>query len=254
MKIQLDRFRNGEYIQFLKDVLVLSKEHSLVRQDLRTNIEKLSNQVEKLERVFKVRGHVLTSKIREADVKRDQVFIGLKNVVKGNLNHFDDVRVEHANQVMHLISRYGVNVTNLNYQAETENLDVLIKALGVLETEQGILTNLGIMNWVEELMVLNDSFNELYILRTTSKAETGVQSVRLFRKETDGMYHQLIALLDAIILTKNAKNKPVDLYVQTKQNLDELSKQYIDMVLLRKSRTQEESSDEEDTSSDGDKL
>lgn len=249
MKIYLAKLQNGEYIQFLNDVLVLVQESPLVKEDLKTNIKHLSTQVTKLEGVFKIRGHVLTAKIKEADAKRDQAFIGLKNVVKGYQSHNNAELVDQANQIMHLFRRYGLNVSTLNYQAETENLKVLIKELNALEAKHAMLTNLGIKTWVEDLNALNESFNELYLERTTSKAKFGIQSVTASRKETDRLYNELITLLDAITLTKESRNKPVDDYKQTKQNLDELSKQYMDMVSLRKSRNQEDDLGEYDENS-----
>jgi len=245
MKIYLKALHNGEYIQFLNDALVFVQKSPIVKEALKTNIEQLSTQVLKLEDAFKVRGHVLTSKIKEADAKRDQSFIGMKNVVKGYQNHNNQELVDQANQVMHLFKKYGLNVSNLNYQAETENLKLLIKELAVVEVEYSVLTNLGIKTWVEDLKVLNELFNELYLERTTSLASLGTLSVSAFRKETDVFYNELVTLLEAIRLTEKSRNHPVEDYEEAQQNLNKLTEQYMSIINLRKSRAQEDSLGEE---------
>lgn len=69
-KIRLQHLRNGEYIQYLNDVLTVIKANNKIYTPLKTYIDPLQNQVIKLEQVFKFRGHALIVKIREADQKR----------------------------------------------------------------------------------------------------------------------------------------------------------------------------------------
>lgn len=245
MNIQLDKLHNGEYIKFLKNVIILTQEKSLVKEDLKTIINHLSVQVDKLDQVLELKGHTLTVKIKEADTKRDQAFNGLKGIVKSYLNHYNATTVDQAKQVMHLIQRFGVKVSKLNYQKETEYIDVLVSELNKLEAEQGLLTNLGIIDWTQELNALNKTFDELYLSRTISIAEKGIQSVTSLRIESDETYRQLKKVLKAIIVLKTFKNEPMEAYEVTKQNLDELAKGYTSIIRLRKAKAKESSSNEE---------
>ena len=247
MKIQLKSLHNGEYINFLKNVIILTQERPSVKKDLKTITDQLSTQVDKLDQVLELKGHALTEKIREADNKRDQAFNGLKQMTKAYLDHFDPTTVDHAKQVIHVIERFGIKIYKLNYQKETEYIEVLVSELEKLETTQGSLTSLGILNWVQELKALNSAFNELYLSRTTSIAEMGIHSVTSFRKETDEIYHQLIEVLTATIVFKTFKNQLVEDYKVVKQNLDELAKEHMDVIRLRQARAQDDSSDEEQT-------
>lgn len=245
MNIQLEKLHNGEYINFLKNVIVLTQEKPSVKRDLKRIINQLSIQVSKLDQVLEVRGHALTVKIKEADQKRDLAFNGLKGMVKSYLNHYNPTKVEHARQVIDLIQRFGLGLSRLNYQKETQYINTLVRELEQLETEQGILTNLGVLNWVQELKTLNHVFDELYLSRTTSIAEAGIHSVTSFRKETDKIYRQLKKIIYVMIEYKTFKNQPLKGYLVTKQNLDELAKEYTDIIRLRKARAQKHSSNKE---------
>lgn len=233
-KIKLKELKNGAYIQFLNDVLSIVKSEDSVKKSLEDFIVPLSVQVLKLERVYEVRGHELTIKIQEADKKRDQTFNGLKGIVKGYLKHHDSILVDHAKQVMFLIERYGMDISSLTYQIETENIKLLVDELMILENEQGALSHLGITSWVTDLNAFNNVFNTLYLRRNKDYATEGFTSVTAGRKETDAIYYKLIQLLDACILTK----KGAFAYVEVRTRIQVLSKTYNEGLYLRKGKSE----------------
>lgn len=231
-RIKLQELKNGEYIQFFNDVLTIVKAEDSVKKNLEDYFIPLSIQVLKLEKAFKIHGNQLTAKIEEVDEKRDSAYIGLKGFVKGCLKHIDPILQSYAEDVMHVLLKYGLNIAKLNYQAETENLKLLVNELYTLESEKGILTQLGIIQWVNELKMYNEEFSTLYLKRNDSYAEIGLTSVTAGRNDANKLYSKMIELLDALIITK----KDAFLFLVTRNKINALSHSYNEVISTRKGR------------------
>lgn len=231
--IKLIQLRNGEYIQFLNSVLNIISADKQVKDGLRYNRIRLGNQVAKLEEVYLIMGNDLTAKIREADKKRDVTYLGLKEIIKGCLKHFDPILKSKAEIAMHVLKRYNLNVDELSYQTETENLKLLIDALYDLESKDKVLTSLNIIEWVDQLKVYNEGFNKLYLKRNTSYAKIGLTSVSAGRKETDKLYRDLIKVLDATIILRKKSFR----YQKVRNQINTLITSYNDTIVKRKAQS-----------------
>lgn len=235
-KIRLKKLKNGAYIQFLNDVLTIVQSETLVKKTLEDRIIPLSAQVTKLERVYEVRGHELTVKIQDADKKRDSTFDGLKGIVKAYLKHHDSNLKAYAKQVMLLIGRYGMDMSNQTYQVETESIKLLVEQLRTLESNQGILSHLCILSWVNDLDTFNNDFNTLYLERNEGYARLGLSSVSSGRKETDVLYYKLIEYIEACIVIK----KEALIFIEIRDRILALSKTYNEGLYLSKVRDESE--------------
>ena len=221
--IELKNFRNGEYIQFIKDActLVIANDPALL--NVVPQQTALSTKVGELEGLFKTTtANPITSDLVALDEERDQAINGLTAVVKGYTYHFEPAINNAASLLTENLKLYGSGVAVQNLQAETATITSIV---GDWENKPDLAAAVGALHlndWLTHLKTANEKFATKYIERTQEYGAASPENLKLKREETNQVYYQLRQFLDAygVINSGNA------VYAKNANELNALIAQY----------------------------
>lgn len=203
--IYLHALRNNGHFQFMTDVSTLLKTlpaevTAKFKSLLDTFAAAIAEEDLALKKIMK---SVLTSRINEADVKRDNVFRGMVDYLKSMKNHFlEAVRIS-AQNVGNTADSYG-NVTKLSHTDETAALTNLIKDLQTKHAEDVI--TLGLEKWLPELNKLNKAVEDMLMSRVFEASVRPTEDVKEVRRRTDEAYKNITVCLEAMSMIETPEN------------------------------------------------
>lgn len=194
----LNRYRNGEFLQYLKDVLQLLSEQDINALLLAQQYNTLQPLVASIDAVFKQnQGSIITQDLVTLDEQRDKAFTGLRYVIIGYQQHYDTVLVNAANALFNNITKHGDNIQRLSYQEETAVLDSIINDWKNETELKNAVTKLKLQDWLMHLNTVNKDFTTRYLARVEEQASTPAQNVIDLRADTTNAYRELIAHINA---------------------------------------------------------
>jgi hypothetical protein len=141
----------------------------------------------------------VTGLIAEQDKRRDDIFRGFWDSVKGLRNHFDPEQRALANRLWSVLQQYG-NLATKTQDAQTAATNALLRDLqqpALLQAHE----RLGLSSWCARLGEENQRFELLMQQRYTEEAGQATLSMRAARLETDRYYRALTAHADNLLLT-----------------------------------------------------
>lgn len=200
----LNRYRNGEYLQYMNDALKIVNDQDSDALVLTEKVTALTSLIVNMESIYKQSlGSELTKEIQALDDRRDTAIKGIQLIAQAYSNHFDAQKVAAANVLLQLFNSYGENITRRNYQEESAVVKSLI---GDFETKTKItaaISTLNISDWVDELKVANTTFMNTYVARIKEAAANPSTSLVNHRIEATKAYQELVDLIRAHMILSN---------------------------------------------------
>jgi len=235
----LNRYRNGEYLQYMKDVLQLTNDAAI--DNLTPLTTTLSPLVASIDAAFQQsQGSVLTQDIITLDQRRDQAIVGLRSVTEGYKSHYDTAVVNAATTLHNNIASHGSKIQQLSYQEETAVLDSIITDWETESELQAAITVLNLTDWLAELKNANTAFVTKYLERVEETAANPSENIPIIRGQATEAYRNLIAHIDAHTTLATAEG-----YSILQSQLSVLAGQYNQVVDNRSSTTTSEPTSED---------
>lgn len=189
--IYLQRLKNETHVQFNRDVNAILVKYGPEQLGIillyNLYLAALNDEMAALDFIRK---SIITAKITAQDHKRDLVYRGFCDSVKGATHHFDALFQEAAELILELIKHYG-NIAKKSFNDETVAMDKLIAELNG-NVYSNAIALLGFRSWVDKLREENDLFSNLMkerYVETANKISIRMQNARV---ETDKYYHAIV--------------------------------------------------------------
>ncbi|MBL0683800.1 DUF6261 family protein [Aquimarina mytili] len=229
----LNRYRNGEFLQYMKDILELVNQQDVDALQLTSQKNALEPIVNNINTVFQQsQGSTLTQEIIALDERRDRAIIGIRGASEAFTYHYDQGMAEAANTVLTSITTHGDGISRLSYQQETAILGSVVQDF---ETEIELKTaimKLGLTKWVAELKNANDSFASKYLDRVGQAAANPTADIAELRSNATEAYRTLVAHIKAHATLGTAKGHAIIL-----DQIDILAGQYNQVIENRSSNS-----------------
>ncbi|CAL2105567.1 conserved hypothetical protein [Tenacibaculum sp. 190524A02b] len=241
----LSRYRNGEYLQYMKDILKLLDLKDLETLKLTNPTNTLREAVVAINDVFQQeKGSDITLEIKAFDDRRDKAITGLKTTVNGLSYHFDPVTANAAQSIVKNIELYGSNIARRSYQEETIILSSIVEDLETKAELIAAVTTLELASWVEELKIANEDCANKYIERVGEAAANPSANNPELKFDATLAYR---SLLKHIVAHETLTD--VVTYTSLLNEIDVLAKQYNQVV---DNRTKNNTSDDGEPTPDDD--
>lgn len=228
-KFNLNNLRNEEHFHFHSEV------RELIAQETpeKLHIEKFMNNYNVLfekerDTLEVISRSFLTAHLIEADENRDSILKGLYSFITAHTFHFDENIRTSAEKIQVVFKHYG-NLTAKSYNEETASINNLIHDLRV--DYQTDLVTLNINDWLNNLEVKNNEFNEIMQQRYSEHADKNKVSSREIRIEIDKVYTEIIDFINAWIIVNGEGD-----FSQFVKLVNERVQRNILILKIRKSR------------------
>ncbi|AXG71454.1 hypothetical protein KORDIASMS9_03711 [Kordia sp. SMS9] len=239
----LARYRNSEFLQYMKDVLELVNANDVDVLQLTSQRDALATLITQMDDLFQQeQGSGITQELIDLDDRRDKAFMGIKATLEALNYHYDDTQQSAARSLLFNLNNYGTNIPRMNYQAETAVIDSMVADW---ETETDLSTALAsvrLSDWLAELKIANAAFNDRYLARISETAANPATSFYSIREKGTTTYRELVAHIQAhATLGSNVVHQ--DLV----NEISVLARQYNQTISLRSSSPTEEVPVSDDT-------
>ncbi len=192
------RYRHGEFLQYLVDVLtIVDKEdlNALLLQPQRDQLQTLTDQIDDL--FNRSQASAITQQLIALDDRRDRAIVGIRAYIESYQYHFDPALVTASTALRNDLNRHGNNIPRLSYQEETIVLSKIIEDWSTTTELTNAVTALNLGNWITELQDANTAFAESYIDRVTETSANPTTTIIGLRIEAITAYRALLAHIQA---------------------------------------------------------
>jgi len=235
LPINLHQLRNAEYVQFLKDFVVIAKRNNPTELQFEAKHTDLKSKTAELDALFvKVMANENTQVLIDLDTERDNAINGISTLVTAYSYHFDATLRTAAQKIMDNLKLYGSGIARLNYQAETATISNIVVDW---ETKPALIEALSVLNlqdWKENLKNANERFNEVYLNRTQEYGNATPENLSAKRQEANVLYY---ALRDRINALHTLVETPPSPYTTVINELNALVNLYVNLISNRGSQT-----------------
>jgi hypothetical protein len=241
------RYRNSEFLQYMKDVLELVNLQDVDTLQLTAQRDAMQTVTSQMDDLFQQeQGSGITQELIDLDTRRDRAFMGIKGLLETNQYHYDDATQSAANSLLYNMNTYGTNIPRLNYQSETAVIDSMLSDWSTETALAAAITTLKMGDWITELTTANEVFNDRYIARISEAAANPAVSFTTIREEGANTYRVLVAHIEAhATLGTNVTHQSLV------NEVSELASQYNQTVDFRLNTSSDESSSTSDSLEDG---
>jgi hypothetical protein len=175
-------YRNGEYLQFMKNVVAIYGNYDTNAMLLQARLQTLTDATKALDDVFMATtAHELTPELQALDIRRDKALMGIKLHLNSFTYSEETEIVKAANALMTNYLSHGDRIDRLSYQQATAVIDALLTDWRENLMLSASVNKLSINAWVSLVTQLNKEFNDMYITR----AKTSVKSGRVDQKRLE---------------------------------------------------------------------
>jgi hypothetical protein len=192
---------NDLHLQFFVALMYLIKKFNPSALKIVALFEILCACIEKEDICYKiVRKSDLSRLKAEKDHLRDDVVAGIKDHLKSCLRHFDIAVCEAAYRLMVIFINYNkpISLIHLPYDAETVSIYNMLQEFESKHASDVKIT--GLTEWLNELRIRNDAFNQLAIAYNEQQAEKPLFQPKNARKETDEAYKNIVYVVNALMI------------------------------------------------------
>jgi hypothetical protein len=195
--IDATRLTTGEHGQFmgrLIDYVMLAGAGNLKIEDIFGEFIFYYNKEKELVKVTTKSGKTVT--IKDIDGLRDNTYSAIRMVTDCYTKHFDPIRKAAAEAVKLVFDKFG-NIGRKTYKEETFMLRSAAEKL--LAENRADLEKLGLLDWLMELIRLNDWFEEESEKRVDEELAKAEGSLRETRLQVDSRYYKITKRVNAYI-------------------------------------------------------
>jgi len=224
----LGHYRNGEFLQFMKNVIAIYGKYDTTTLLLQDRLDLLTTTTAALDEVFmSSAAHELTPELQLLDQRRDKALMGIKLHLESLTYREEESIVKGAQLLTANYLSHGDRIDKLSYQQETAVIDAMLHDWNTAPNLAAAITTVNISTWVALLQQLNNTFNTQYIIR----AQTTVQPSQIDEKRLviRSAYQELT--LDTMSYSRIATNKAE--YNSIIDGLNGLINDYNNAVALR---------------------
>ena len=194
----LNRYRNGEYLQYMKDILELVNQQDTDSLQLSTQKDALETTVSAIDAIFqKSQGSAITQEIIALDERRDKALIGIRSILDGYTYHYDPAIATAAQELLSNINAHGDNIARMSYQEQTAVTDSVLKDTETKPELVSAVSTLTIGNWFAELRTANTAFNTKYLERVNETAASDNADIPQLRLAATAAYRTLVTHVEA---------------------------------------------------------
>jgi hypothetical protein len=221
--------------------LLLSDKFHAVRMRLSELLGILRTCVDKEDLCYKVIGKSdISSTKEEIDQERDELVIGIRDLLKSSSHHFDENVRKAANRMKLVYDKYNrpTAINLLPYDAETVAITNLLQELETKHMQD--MEIVGVKNWVLQLKVKNDEFEQLTLSYNEQQSEKPTFTMAEARKDTDLAYKDVVKAVEGLLVLE--KNEPE--FVAFAKELNTYIKHYNDLVAQHRGRLHADENEE----------
>jgi hypothetical protein len=221
-------YRNGEYLQFMKNVIDIYQKFDTDALHLTSRVQALTSSTITMNEVFMAAtAHELTPELQILDHRRDKALVGIRLYLDCMTYKEQDEIVKAAQLLQANYFSHGDRIEKLSYQQETAVTDALLNDWASISALVAAQTLLTITDWVATLKDLNTQFNQLYVSRAQSTLKPG--QIEEKRTQMRQAYEDLV--FDTISYSRIAADKTS--YLEIVDDLNGLIGDYNQSVTLR---------------------
>lgn len=196
--INLSILRNGEYLQFMKNVDSLVTDNDPVVLNVVAQKAALSSSNALLDGLFKTElANQITQELVLLDERRDKAIVGIAAVVTGFMYHYDLDKAKAGALLNDNLKLYGTGIAKQNYQAETATIASIVIDWETKVPLSDSMNLLVLKEWKDELKAINTLFDEKYLARTQEYAAANPDTLKIKREEGNSVYYTLRDFLNS---------------------------------------------------------
>ncbi len=196
--IVLQPLRNGEFIQFLTDFLVIVDKNNPDNLQVRPAFEALKSLTDDMENLFKIsQASIITRDIEGLDERRDRAVNGISTVATGFAYSFDPVVSRHARTLEAHFKLFGSGIAKDNYQSQTTSIRNILDDWETKQPLKEAITALNLDSWKAELQAANEDFYTAYTSRNEELASSNPDNLKGKRLASNAAYYKLRDRLNA---------------------------------------------------------
>lgn len=230
--IDLQKLRNAEYLQYMKDFSGIITLNNSAQFDIEAKFNAFTIKIGELEALYKkALASEKTQELLLIDARRDAAINGIYYFLFSHTYHFETAKQQNAQVLLENMALYGSGIARLNYQAETATLNNLIRDWENKPELINAIAEFGLIEWVTELKTANEEFNTKYLSRTQEYGDANPETIKLKREEVNVAYYALRDRIDALHLLVETPPSP---YVTIINQLNALTDQYNVLLVNRK--------------------
>lgn len=239
--IDIQKLRNAEYLQYVKDYLSLINLNTPEQLEIETKLTTLITKSTELETLYKkALASDKTQELLLLDERRDNAINGIYYFLLGYTYHYEDDQKHKAQLLLTNMALYGSGISRLNYQAETATLNNLLRDWENKPELMDAINSFSLSSWVAEMKTANEEFNTKYLSRTQEYGDANPETIKTKREEVNTAYYQLRDRIDALHLLVEIPPSP---YEKLINQLNALTDQYNKLLISRTDTSTETSTE-----------
>ncbi|UEG50082.1 DUF6261 family protein [Ferruginibacter lapsinanis] len=228
--IELYKLRNGEYSQFLQDVIEIVNKNDPADLQVQPQLTTLIAVALEIESLFKIPlGSALTQELENFDLLRDNALKGILAIVRGNMYSQDPVIKNHATILDTHLALFGKNIAEDSYQSETNSIRNIIADWNQKPELTAAITALDLQSWKASLETANNNFSDRYLARAIEVGTDTTENFEVKRVEANQAYYTLRDNINARYII-NDGNDP---YKKVVSSINGLITYYNDLLARR---------------------
>lgn len=183
--------------------------------------------------ILNISKSALTEQIEAADAARDNLFVGICEVVRTGTRHFKAATQTAAKSLMPIIDAY-MGAATRSIDDETSYITNFMNELSQ-EKNSAALTALGLIEWIENLSSVNTDVQILTAQRTREQVEAGTSTGAGMRTRTevDATYDTMVQMLNALCMVGGEAK-----YLSTFEFINARIKHYQDVLAQRQGKSE----------------
>ncbi|MGG9972764.1 DUF6261 family protein [Ferruginibacter sp. SUN002] len=205
--IDLQKLRNGEYSQFIQDVISITNQNNPAAMQVEPQLTALSAVAAEIEALFRTPiGSAITTELENLDLLRDNAIRGIISIVRGSTYSEDTVVKNHATVLDTHLALFGKDIAADSYQSETSSIRNIIDDWNTKPELTAAINALNLQSWKTNLETANNNFSDKYIARAVELGSDTTESIKLKRVQANEAYYKLRDNIDArYIITDGAE-------------------------------------------------
>ena len=196
-RINLSNLRNDAHFQLNTEFRDLIVKEGADKLRIKKQFEELFLPAYKREdeALKKITKSAHTERLQAADVARDEVFLGMCDIINGNARHYNPSVKEAARKLKIITDTYG-NIARKPLNEQTSAVHNLLQDL----RKGGELRSVKIEDWANELEKANMEFDAIVKERFEESAAKTTVILREARRELDIAARKIFSIIEAFAL------------------------------------------------------